>query len=35
MLTMPPDMGDKALLRIAKEWLLVGPVGTAFLGSLP
>jgi hypothetical protein len=32
MLTMPPDMGDKALLRIAKGWLLVGLVGTAFLG---
>jgi hypothetical protein len=32
MLTMPPDMGDRALLRIAKGWLLVGLVGTAFLG---
>jgi hypothetical protein len=31
MLTMPPDMGDKALLRIAKGWLVLGLVGTAIL----
>jgi hypothetical protein len=31
MLILPPDMGDKALLRMAKGWLVLGLAGTAFL----